>query len=183
MSLVPEHEDKATSPRDLPATITRIAMAIAHELPPGNLAALRRLDPDNPSSPAFYRVLAAHVEPTYPLPAGGAVRDEAERRWAVILSGMVQLEHQARRGLGRAAAEAGLSEMRFSRLLRDGGRTLAATVRAVVHFLAVKNESVDWVDFAKLVLSEGNSWGEGVRRSLARDYYGQTHRLEVEGRE
>jgi CRISPR type I-E-associated protein CasB/Cse2 len=96
---------------------------------------------------------------------------------------MVRLEHHPRRRLGHAAAEAGLAEMRFLRLLRDSGDTLAATVRGVVHSLASKNESIDWVDLARLVLSEGHDWGESVRRSLARDFYGRAHRLAARGKE
>lgn len=183
MSTVHDQHEFGASTRGLAAAIARVAHALARELPPGDVAALRRLDPHDPSSPAFYRTLAACVEPHYPLPAGGAARDEAERRWAVILSGMARLEHRPRRRLGHGAAEAGLAEMRFLRLLRDGGDTLGATVRAVVHFLASKDEPVDWLDLARLVLSEGHDWGESVRRSLARDFYSRSHRLESAGKE
>jgi len=169
--------------RDIAAAVARVAAALTHEAGPGDLAALRRLGPHDPSTPAFYRVLVAYVEPHYPLPASAPARDEVEWRWAVILAGMARLEHRPGRRLGHAAAEARLAEMRFLRLLRDSGHTLAATFRGVVHFLATKYEPFDWSDGAKLVLSAGHDWGESVRRAIARDYYSRSHRLESEKEE
>lgn len=178
MTTVPDKPQTAPPTRDLAAAIARVAHALAHELPPGDVAALRRLGPHDPSTPAFYRALAAYVEPHCALPEGATPRDDAERRWAVILAGMAVLPHSPRRRLGHAAADAGLTEMRFLRLLRDSGDTLAATVRGVIHFLASKNEPADFLDVARLVISDGHDWGEGVRRSLARDFYSRSHRLE-----
>jgi len=39
------------------------------------------------------------------------------------------------------------------------------------HQLASCAESIDWTDLASLVLSDGQPYGESVRRRVARDYY------------
>ena len=178
MNSAPDEQPSSPTQRNLATAIGRVAAAMAQQMSTGELAELRRFQLDG-ISPTFFRCLVNYVEPAWPLPGSEAARNEAERRWAAILSGMARLPHRKGASFGRVAAKSGLSELRFLRLLRDRGQTLAATLRGVVHFLASRGDAVDWLDLAKLVLSEGQDWGEAVRRSLARDYYRQTKQLEA----
>jgi CRISPR system Cascade subunit CasB len=179
------HEDQATlaeSERPAGRQAARKAVgALAHALThghvsPGDIADLRRLEPDDPSSPAFWKtlgsVVAAHVE----LPAGGPALDRAERQWAMILNAAAHLRglHNPGRSLGAALAAAGFSELRFVRLLRASGDGLPVAVRTTARYLAAKGEPADVGDLAELVISDGHSWSEQVRRRIARTYYHST---------
>lgn len=167
--------------------------AIAHELKggpsrkldgklsPGDVAALRRLERGAAPPRAFWRIVVAHLEPARLLVDGaGPLRDDPERRWAVILGGMAHCAglHQPGESLGRGLARAKLAEVRFARLLRAGGDALAPELRAVSHQLASSATHVDWAELADLVLSDGRPWAEEVRRRIARDYYGELYRAE-----
>jgi CRISPR system Cascade subunit CasB len=170
-----------------------VVNAIAHELgggfsrklegklSPGDVAALRRLGPADPASPAFWRVVALHLEPAGLLPQGsGPLRDETERRWALLLSGMARCAglHRPGEKLGRGLVRAKYAEVRFSRLLRASGEALGDALRALTHQLASSATHVDWAELAELILSDGKPWAEGVRRRIARDYYGELYRAE-----
>ncbi len=160
---------------DLRSLVNRLAHALARELPPGDLAALRRSSPEAPSA-AFWKVAASLLGEA--LPEGGAARDEAERSWAAILAGMALTEglHRPGRRAGAALAEAGYSELRFERLLRARGSQLLAALRGAAQYLASKAVPLDWSDLAGLVLSEGGPSEEQTRRGLARSYYGRPSR-------
>jgi len=151
--------------------IGKVALAIDRNLSPGDVAALRRLDPRDPAAPAFWKVCASWLDRT--LPEEGSSRDEAERRWATILAGMAITvgQHNPRHHAGAALAEAGFSELRFMRLLRARGDTLSDALRITARFLASKAVSFDWRDLALLVLSDGRADEEDVRRHLARNFY------------
>lgn len=140
---------------------------------PGDVAGLRRLDPDEPGGAAFWKALVFHVEPAEQLRA-----DDAEVRWALILRTAGELHALNRRGrrLGSALAAAKVSEMRLTRLLRADLDSLKSTLGAVAHQLASAGEGVDLGDVAWLVVTARNR-GESrrseddVRRGIARDYY------------
>lgn len=155
----------------LSSLVGKLTHAIDELLSPGEVADLRRLDPNAPYRPAFWKVAARYLE--HEIPLGGEARDEMERRWAAILSGMAQTQkfHQPGRRLGQALAEAGLSELRLTRLLRARGEKLLDELRGVVRVLASKGQAFDWTHLANLVLSEGYKHEEKVRRQIARDYF------------
>ncbi|HEX7119850.1 MAG TPA: type I-E CRISPR-associated protein Cse2/CasB [Longimicrobiales bacterium] len=136
---------------------------------PGEAAELRRLKPENPAAPAFWRVLAHYVAPQF----GRPLTEDEERRWAVILNAMAYLVrlHAPGERLGIALSQAGFSELRFTRLLRAEGDRLEDTVRNTARFLASKGRSANLVDLARLVLSDGRKDAERVRRNIARDYF------------
>ena len=164
------------SPREeapsLRSVVGQLAHAVGSTLGPGDVAALRRLDPADPACPAFFKVAAAFLVPAGLLPAGGEARDEAERRWASVLSGLAIHEmHAPDRRLGQALAAAGFSELRFVRLLRAHDSGLRDEVRTTARFLASKAERADWTEMAQLVLSDGHDHAEAVRRRIARDFY------------
>jgi CRISPR type I-E-associated protein CasB/Cse2 len=137
-------------------------------LPTGELAALRRLTADDFGCAPFWMLIGDHD-----LIGAGPARDDQEQRWAVILSAMAQLGglHSRAISLGRALAEAKLSELRFLRLLRAHGATLHDTLQQCVHLLRSRQQLCDQADLAKLVLSDGRSDEDSVRRAIARGYY------------
>lgn len=167
----PQQQPSAGEESTLASRINRLARAI-RDMPPGDIAALRRITPDDPAAPAFWKVAAAHLDGALPR-ADGPERDERERRWASILSGMAMTTglHTPRRKAGEALAEAGYSELRFERLLRASGEQLFQEVRSAARFLASKAMELDWTDLAALVLSADGPGAEQVRRGLARSFY------------
>lgn len=175
---------KAQTPTDsasFDALVARLAGVVFHQLPPGDLAALRRLDPTDPSAPAFWRaLLLADVE----LSGESSALDRLERRWAVILSSLAILGdlHRRHAALGRALASAGFSELRLVRLLRAAGPSLEDEIATVCRFLAAKAEPADTADLAKLLFSDTHdTWRESERRRIARGYYTAAHALATKG--
>ncbi len=146
----------------------------------GDLAELRRLVPDDPGGPAFWRIVVTILEPADALPTNGPSREQALRRWAAILRALATLApfHDPRVPLGRALAEANVSEHRLNRLLRSSGETLFDHLRAVTHQLASKATAANLTDLAHLVLSDGRSDSERIRQEIANDYYRQLFQTE-----
>jgi CRISPR type I-E-associated protein CasB/Cse2 len=165
-------------PSGLASTVNAIANAIEKSLTPGDVAALRRLRPGDPSCAAFWRLVATQLAPV--LPAGGSARDEAEHRWAVILQAMAEMVgfHAPGRYLGRAFVSAGIAEQRVLKLLRASGEALFDSVRVTAHHLASSATAADHAEIARLVLSDGREDEERVRRRIARDFYAQQQREE-----
>lgn len=159
--------------RTLPDTVNLIAHALATWLGAGDVAALRRLTPDRPGVPAFYRVAAQFLEPAGSLAGEGPARDLQEKRWACILNGLALLggNHRPGQALGEALAKAGVSELRLVRLLEARGPRLWDAVRGMAQYLAAKGRPADWSEAAALVLGEEAPWGDAVRRRIARRYY------------
>lgn len=157
-------------------TIGRISHAINNRLSTGDIAELKRLNPENPGSPAFWKLIVGCIGDEGVHLAGEKNRDEAERRWAVVLSAMAHMKHLHIHGrkLGEALAEAGYSELRLNRLLRASGDTLRNLTRGMTLFLVSKGQSFDLLDLARLIFSDNNSWSESFRRQIARSYYAKT---------
>ncbi|MGC3997670.1 MAG: type I-E CRISPR-associated protein Cse2/CasB [Anaeromyxobacter sp.] len=163
------------SPQPAPTFRTlvhRLAAALARQVSPGDLAALRRLSPDDLTAPAFWKLAASMLSDEL---SSGEQRFELEGRWAVILSALAITAgmHDARRPFGAALAEAGYSELRFTRLLRAHGDALPSEVRSAARFLSSKAIPFDPADLAQLVLSDGAPHEESIRRATARHYFRQ----------
>ncbi len=163
-------------PRSLDEVVHRIVGEIENDrMSPGEVAELRRLEPDRTPGAAFWKTLAFHVEPA------GQLRDtdtDAEERWKLILRAIGELHSLHRRGRrpGRALAAAKISEMRLTRLLRADLDGLAANLRAVSHQLASAGEPVDLGGLAWLVITargagQPNRRQDRVRHDIALDYY------------
>lgn len=165
--------DPATQKAPLAELVGRLSRTLARELSPGDLAELRRLDPEQPFAPSLFKVLALHLEDTGYLPEDGPARDEAERCFAAILAGLAHLGpfHQPGRPLGMALASAGASELRLVRLLRHHAGALRSTAILMARYLAARGEPTDFTDMARLLLSDGRDHAQAVRRQIARDYY------------
>ena len=159
--------------KTLASIVGRVTHAIDTILSSGDVAELRRLDPRDPCSPAFFKLMASTVDPSTDLPHSGTARDAAERRWAVIFHAAATLSglHRPSRSLGEALQASGYSELRLVRLLRARGDQLVKEVRTCSHFLAAKAEPCDLADLARLVLVTGSDKAEAIRRRVARGYY------------
>lgn len=173
LPLVGDTHDTSEGRASIASVVGRLVHVIDEILPPGDVAELRRLDIHDPSSPVFFKLLIASVEPHVVLPAADEPQDRAEQRWAAVLRSMAAMSglHRPNRRLGDALAQAGLSELRLVRLLRVRGDTLFDEVRTCVHYLASKNEGCNVADIAKLVLLTDPVRAERHRRSVARSYF------------
>ena len=162
-------------PRDTPyrarlaSAVGAVVAGIAGGYSPGDVAALRRLGKGGWGVPIFWRIVTRTLEPLG-LIASGERREHDEQRWAVVLAA---LDGQHVRGvrLGRALAEAGVSELRVERLLRAQDDALLALVRPLAHQLASKGTKFDQVGLVELVLSDGAPDKDRVRRAIGRDFY------------
>jgi CRISPR system Cascade subunit CasB len=169
------HTTSDVSPRTLTARIASLLNGGAVSI--GDIAALRRMDPQRPPA-AFFKIEGLALETV--LPGDAAARQDQETRWAAVIAGLACLGalHDTSRRLGVALAEAQYSESRFARLLRADATRLTDEIPALARFLAAKGTRVDWTTAAELMLSAGRPHEEDVRRHVARDYYGVVAREE-----
>ncbi len=138
-------------------------------LGPGEAAELRRIDPESPSCPAFWRVMTVWIAPEERL------SPDQETRWAMILSGMARMKSLLPLPgptLGKALAESGFKERRLERLLRTrDSKNLSDQVRRVAGYLASRGVPVNWIDFAYFILTSDPEKREEKNRKVAADYY------------
>jgi CRISPR type I-E-associated protein CasB/Cse2 len=176
--MTPENDSRAANGAapDLRTVVNRAAHAVDRALSPGDVAALRRLDAEDPSAPAFFKAAAQLLEGV--LADRDPARSQDERRWAAILSALAVAKglHRPGRPLGAALAAGGFAELRLTRLLRARGDQVFPAVRGAAQFLAAKAEPFDALHLALLVLSEGRADEEKVRRDVARSFYKPTQR-------
>jgi len=164
-------EQNRTNPEvSLGSVIGRVARAMQEDLPPGELASLRRLDPDYPYSPGVWRLLVSFVPDSW---LSGPEMQDKERCWACIFMGMSHAigAHDPHASLGAALAKAKWSELRFVRLLRERGVALFRSVRLLARYLASKDQSANWADIAILVLNQEGERAQRHRHRIARDFY------------
>ncbi|MFO8008765.1 MAG: type I-E CRISPR-associated protein Cse2/CasB [Candidatus Brocadiia bacterium] len=170
MSQSPVVEADDATDATLPSVVGKLAVAIRDQLGSGEVAELRRISPHEPYTPALWKLLLTYVPDGW---TTGPQRDEKERRWAALLMGMAITAglHDHSVPLGRALAEAGWSELRFVRLMRDEGDSLMERVRRLAQYLASKAQPADWTDVAHILLDQQGDWAERHRMRIARDYY------------
>ena len=150
----------------------------------GDLAELRRMDPDDPDAAVFWRLLAPHDL------LGNSV---IESKWALILHGIALMTpttggdgdartaHDGYMPVGRALflggeaqrAQAFYSESRLNRLLTARGPMLRTLLSRMFRMLASSGVSFNWREMAQYILNEGynEEVAEQGRRRIARDYY------------
>jgi len=159
-------EAPAPATPDLRQSIGHIAGVLAStEFPTGERARLRRLDPIQAPGLAFYRFAFRH------LPDGWERHQPA---WMTLVAGialMGQTAHRPDRPAGQALAEAGYAESRLERLLAAQEATLYTLLLRAARFLAAKNASCNWVDFARLLLATNREPQESARLAIARAFY------------
>jgi CRISPR system Cascade subunit CasB len=134
--------------------------------PTGERAALKRLLPGKVPSLTFYRFAYRH------LPEGWESRMP---EWITIVSGIALMcphPHRPDCPAGRALAAAGFSEARLERLLSAKDEVLYRLLLRAARLLAAKGESIDWTQFAWLILvARDSDKREAVRLRIARDYF------------
>jgi CRISPR system Cascade subunit CasB len=173
----PETQTNATPPtlpgaqRDLGFVLYNEVRRLVEAERRGDLAELRRLDPDQPAAPAFFRILARVA------PEAGV---ETMRRYANLLR-ILALKPEALSGdrLGAVMAEAGLSESRVQRLLTAHGETMRDQLRLIARRLA-NSGNLPWRGFADLLLTKDDKQAENKRLIIARDYWRALDRAEAQ---
>ena len=173
------------APGSWSSTATALARIMASpNFSPGDLAQLRRMDPEKRDAPAFWRLMAQY---------NLFRNEETERKWALIISGIalmtprnssdtnIQTAHDGQRPVGRAlfqgddlqATTAFYKEQRLNRLLTARGPMLETLLRRMFRMMARAGITFDWREMTTLILNNGYSEpaAEQVRRRIARTYY------------
>ena len=151
----------------------------------GDLAQLRRMDPDAPDASAYWRLLADR----------GLLGNAGwEGKWALILHGIALMTRTAGNGaadrsahdghmpVGRAlflGGESGrresghYSESRLNRLLTARGPILRTLLARMFRMMAAAGQPFDWGEMARFILYEDydDERAELARRRIARGYY------------
>ena len=149
----------------------------------GDLAELRRMNPDAPNAAAFWRLMASRNllgNPTL------------EAKWALILHGIALMtstsggeNRTAHNGIipvGRALFLGGeterresgyYSESRLNRLLTARGPILRTLLARMFRMLAAANQPCNWSEVARFILNDSynEERAEDIRRGIARAYY------------
>ena len=146
----------------------------------GDLAELRRMDPDAPDAAAFWRLMARQRLLDNPA---------LEHKWALILHGIALMtgtanRHSAHDGsmpIGRAMFLGGdtqrtvsfYSEARLNRLLTARGPILRTLLARLFRMLTATNQPFNWSEMAHFILNDGynEEQAEDIRRGIARAYY------------
>lgn len=177
--------DQQGRPRSWGEITARLAAAVARDdFPRGDLAALRRMDPDAPDAAVFWRLLAQHD-----LLGNPAV----ESKWALILHGIALMTdtsesrsaHSGNMPVGRALFLGGeehrdsgfFSETRLNRLLTARGPMLRTLLARMFRMIGT-GQPFNWREMARLILNDGyrEDRAENARRGIARAYYAAERR-------
>ena len=151
----------------------------------GDLAELRRMDPEREITPIVWRLLAQWNIETRNV--------DTERKWALIMHGIalmtrtngnsvpVRAAHYGTTPVGRALFTGGnpdrkdayYSPSRFNRLMTARGDMFRALLSRMFRMMASEGQPFDWYRMAQLILAEGydGERAERARRIIARDYY------------
>ena len=150
----------------------------------GDLAELRRMNPDSPDAAVFWRLMAEQDLLGNPV---------VESKWALILHGIALMTptnaggsnprtaHDGSIPVGRALFLGGesqraagfFSETRLNRLLTARGPMLRTLLARMFRMLAAAGVSFNWREMARFILNEGHNEekAERDRHRIARDYY------------
>ncbi len=151
----------------------------------GDLAELRRMDPDTPDPAVFWRLLAKEDLLVH-APA-------VERKWGLILHGIALMTptnagdgdartaHNGHMPVGRALFLGGeawrdsgfYSETRLNRLLTAREEMLRTLLARMFRMLAGAGVSFNWREMARFIFNDSHdeAASEEARRRIARDYY------------
>ena len=169
----PSESEEAGDAPPLRITVHKIANYMQRDeyseggISTGDLAELRRIDPEEPFTPALWKVLLKYV------PDDDRLSEEQERQWAILLMAMAHCVglHKPGASFGAALAEAGWSELRFVRLMEAEGDHLVKQIRRLAKYLSSKNQEADWSDAAWLLFVQEGKKATKIRQNIARDYY------------
>ena len=168
----------------------RFARQIAQEgFRPGDLAELRRMDPNLVDSPTLIGLMAQGDLFGSP---------EVERKWALILHGIALMTPRgSKRGGARTAHDGGMpvgralylggettreqgfySETRLKRLLASRGEMTRTLLARAFRMLAAADVKFSWREMANFIHSDGFNGrdAEWRRHRIARDYFQAQYR-------
>ena len=172
-----------------PRSWGEIAASFANQLaapdfPRGDLADLRRMNPDAPDAAAFWRLMA-----TQELLGSPSV----ESKWALVLHGITLMTrtagndaasrsaHDRNTPVGRALfygddpnrSTGFYSESRLNRLLTARGPMLRTLLARLFRMLASAGQPFNWYQMTQLILNDDfdEDRADAARRNIARDYY------------
>ena len=156
-------------PKDLRTIVRRIVEDFANpNFPRRDLAELRRMNPDSPPAPVFWRLMAQHNLPD---------TSTAVSRWALIVHGIALMTPAANAGIpvGRALFMGGspqrdtgfYSKARLERLLKSQGAIFRALLGRMFKMLASAKQPLDWEEMAALIINDNDA----ARYQIASDYY------------
>ena len=151
----------------------------------GGFAGLRRMNPDQPDTAAFWRLMAREELLGNPV---------IERKWGLILHGIALMTraaggdgvasrsaHNGNMPVGRGLFLGGesqratgfYSETRLNRLLTAQDDMLCVLLARMFRMLAAAEVSFNWREMAAFILNEGydDDQAEESRRRIARAYY------------
>ncbi len=179
----PSSERQSSSPRssspiphNFGDVITNTVEAIeAKEMPTGDRASLRRMDPVEPNSAVFWKLMNQR---------GISVNADVSK-WGLIMHGMALMAHTAglahnpRIRVGRALYEGDgsrppfYSEDRLSTLLAARGDALHRLLARLFRMLASQRCAFNWREMAWFILNEGHNEerADEARIQIARAYY------------
>ena len=161
------------------------AQVASREFRRGDLAHLRRMDPDAPDAAAYWRLMAGREllgNPAW------------EAKWALVLHGIVLMTrtsgsgtagrsaHDGRMPVGQALYVGGdpgrlevgfYREARLNRLLTAGGPMLRMLLARMFRMMAAADQPFNWGEMAEFILYDGHDEerAERARRRIASDYY------------
>ena len=150
--------------------LAQIASRLASAgFPTGDHAALRRMDPQAPSSHAEIaaeRLLAS---------AGAEPTGEADRkRWLLIIHclALTRGQHTPNVSTGTVLAQVQYSEERINRLLSSDFEVIADVLPRLARFLGAKGAAIDWLPLARIARWTGcdESRADQSRNRVAREY-------------
>ena len=164
--------------------VTLAGLIASESFARGDLAQLRRMDPDSPDAAAFWRLMARQ----------DLFRtSDTEAKWALIIHGIALMTatnsgdgnprtaHDGYTPVGRALFQGGdlqrgmgfYSETRFNRLMTSRGQMLRILLRRMFRMLASADVSFNWREMASFILNDGydEEAAEQSRRRIAREYY------------
>lgn len=150
----------------------------------GDLAELRRMDPEDVVAPVFWQLLARHDMPN--------LTEDRYRKWGLIVHGIALMTPSNVPEGGPRTAHTAMpvgrtlylgsdshrgsrfySELRLNRLLTSRGQMQRILLARLFRMCAANGVSFDWREMAWFILNEGHNEEEAekARMQIAREYY------------
>lgn len=164
--------------RTTDAIVRRLAEKMSsQDFPNGDLAGLRRMNPNSPDVAAYWRLMAEQRLLGNP---------HLEHKWGLIMHGialMMPKAHDKEISVGKALFEGGdgqrgsafYSDLRLNQLLRAQGEMLTTLLIRLFRMMKAANQPFDWGEMASFILDEGDD-AEQARLKIARNYYRAEYR-------
>ena len=175
---------QSNQPRSWGEIVARFAAAMGRDdFRRGDLAELRRMDPDAPDAAVFWQLLAEENLEVSPA---------IEVKWALILHGIALMTPTAGRTGSQRSAHDGntsigwalffaddeqrtrpfYSNTRLNRLLTARGPMLRTLLARMFRMMGDRRP-FNWREMARLILNDGynDEWAEDARHGIARAYY------------